>query len=318
MLSFLFSNLMNARLCPSCSSLIESESAFFCYSCGQELEAHASHEKEISPPPINLFREKQSNKKGFSPFILFLSALILVWLVSLSFYLARRDSLKGIPSPLSAEVKKDANELVSTAAALPIAPYDLTGSDLRDLIPAEARLLIQSRLPSLIIKGLLSEKQKDEFVKKTGLTVGEVLSFLDEDYLFARMDDGFLALFKVKDVDFVKKKIDEFSGEELLGEVFGNVLALSDSESVLKKTNAVFGKRALSLSQSSDFAEGLRRLPEFGQVLIYSQERDLIRHGLSLLFGDSILDQSLDSLSGSLFVISVVSGNAKITGVYGR
>jgi len=248
--------------------------------------------------------------------------VLLVLTVSLTMLLIRERPTQPqrlTLSPTQSERSLPSNEFVSTSSALPVAPFDFPGSDFASLIPSEATLYIQSRSPSLLLKRLLSESQQDEFREVSGLTFTEALSFLGDDYAYARGSEGFLFLSQVKDADFVKSKLSEFGKEEIRGELIGDILIVSDSDELLKAVKSVSAKSRLSLSQVNHFFDGRRQLPKSGQALIYSQGKE---EGLpevsKILFGKDIFGDIPVDLRGSIFVVESVLGSAKIVGVYGQ
>ncbi len=311
---------MNARLCPNCSALIESESAFFCYNCGQEITSPPPA-KAVTPPVIGA-KEPVRRRMGKSRLASVLLIVLLVLTVSLTMLLIRKrpiQSQRPALSPTQSERPLPSNEFVSTSSALPVAPFDFSTPDFASLVPSEATLYIQSRSPSLLLKRLLSQEQQDEFGKVSGLTFTEALSFLDDDYAYARGSEGFLFLSQVKDTDFVKSKLSEFGKEELLGELIGDILIVSDSDRLLKAVKSVSAKSRLSLSQVNHFFDGRRRLPKEGQALIYSEGKEGGLPEISkILFGKDIFGDTPVDLRGSVFVVESVFGSAKIVGVYGQ
>ena len=305
---------MNARLCPSCSSLVESESALFCYNCGSELIPAGHLEKSDSPKKLTAVVPEP--RQGSFP-LWVLAVLLLVLFVSMSFYLAKKNLLSAVPPATKATPKNLADEFTSTASALPIAPYDLKDVEFGKLVPAEASLFLQSRLPSLILGKMLSTSQKEEFGQKTGLTLTEAVSFLGDDYGFAQLPKGFLFLFKVKDESFIKTKLSEFPKEVLRGEMVGDTLAVSNSGTIIEAVKAVSQEKQLSLSQTNDFAEGRRRLGP-GQLFLYFKDRSLAQQTLRLIFGNGFLGDGLALLKGNAYVVDSVSGSARLVGVYGK
>lgn len=311
---------MNVRLCPNCSALIESESALFCYNCGQELAV--SHiavphpngsELPTQPTKVSAKRSPWSWLVIFPALLVILSGAILGW-----FVFNNKKIEQVTLSPTQDFSLPLANEYVSTVSALPVAPYNLAGVDFASLVPAPASLFIQSRTPALLLKRVLTDKNKEQFSKKTGLTLTEAFSFLSDDYAVAEMSEGFLFLSKVKDVDFVKAKIKEFSSEIIAGVVIDDILAVSDSPDILERVRSASSRKLLSLGQDAEFFESQRNLSKIGQALIFSRDQDSLKEGLRMLFGKEIINTALDQLKGKSFVIDSASGSAKIVGSYGK
>lgn len=311
---------MNARLCPNCSALIESASALFCYNCGQELPL--SH-TESSHAPASLINPtpKDAPKKSLIPIFVFLffASILILTITFLRQTVFKNEQIERTTlSPTQNSSLPPVNEYVSTVPALPVAPYSLEEAGFASLIPSEASLFIQSRTPALLLKRTLTEQNKEQFSKKTGLSLTEALSFLSDDYAYAKLPGGFLFLSKVKDVDFVKSKIREYSNEVIGGIVVGDVLAVSDSPDILNKVNLSSNRKLLSLEEDSEFFESRRNLPKIGQATIFSRDGDLFREGLVLLFGKDAINADLDQLKGRSFIIDSVSGSLKIIGSYGK
>lgn len=312
---------MNARLCPNCSALIESESALFCYNCGQELVvSHAEVPRSNIAVPLAQPTKVSSAKKSSGSRLVFSLLFLIVLALSIIGWFVFNDKkiervtlspTQSLPLPL-------ANESVSTVSALPVAPYNLAATDFASLVPREASLFIQSRTPGLLLKRMLTDKNKEEFTKKTGLTLTEALSFLGDDYVVAKISEGFLFLSKVKDVDFVKAKIKEYSNEVITGVVVDDVLAVSDSPDILDKVGFANSRKLLSLTQDSEFFESQRNLSKVGQALIFSRDKDILKEGLQMLFGKEIINADFDQLKGKSFVIDSASGSVKIVGSYGK
>ena len=312
---------MNARLCPNCSALIESESALFCYNCGQELVvSHAEVPRSNVDGPANQPAKVSSAKKSpGSRLVFFLLFLIVLFFSIIGWFVFNDKKIERVTlSPTQSTPLPLANEYVSTVSALPVAPYSLADTDFASLVPKEASLFIQSRTPALLLKRMLTDKNKEEFTKKTGLTLTEALSFLGDDYAVAEISEGFLFLSKVKDVDFVKAKVKEYSNEIITGVVVDGVLAVSDSPDILDKVNFASSRKLLSLTQDSEFFESQRNLSKVGQALIFSRDKDILKEGLQMLFGKEIINADLDQLQGKSFVIDSASGSVKIVGSYGK
>lgn len=311
---------MNARLCPNCSALIESESALFCYNCGQELvisHTDVPH-SNVDSLPAQPARASAKKSPG-SLLVLFLLFLIVLSGIILGWFVFNDKRIERVTlSPTQSVLPPLANEYVSTVSALPVAPYNLADIDFASLVPAQASLFIQSRTPALLLKRALTDKDKEQFSKKTGLTLTEALSFLGDDYAVAKMSEGFLFLSKVKDVDFVKVKIKEYSNEVIAGVVVDDVLAVSDSPDILDKVGLASSRKLLSLTQDSEFFESQRNLSKVGQALIFSRDKDSLNDGLQTLFGTEIVNTDLDQLKGKSFVIDSASGSTKIVGSYGK
>ncbi len=311
---------MNVRLCPNCSALIESESALFCYSCGQELAAsHTDVPYSNVAGPLTQPTKVSARKSPGSLLVIFfilpviLSGALLGWFVFNSKKIERAtlSPTQGASLPL-------ANEYVSTVSALPVAPYNLADTDFASLVPSQASLFIQSRSPALLLKRVLADKDKEQFSKKTGLTLTEAFSFLGDDYAVAEMPEGFLFLSKVRDVDFVKAKIKEYSNEIIAGVVIDDVLAVSDSPGILDKVISISSRKLLSLGQDTEFFESQRNLSKMGQALIFSRDQDLLKEGLRMLFGKEIINMDLEQLKGKSFIIDSAAGSVKIVGGYGK
>ena len=311
---------MNARLCPNCSALIESESALFCYNCGQELVVSHAEVPRSSVDPTNQPTKISSAKKSPGSRLVFsLLFLIVLSLSIIGWFVFNDKKIERVTlSPTQSTPLPLANEYVSTVSALPVAPYSLADTDFASLVPKEASLFIQSRTPALLLKRMLTDKNKEEFTKKTGLTLTEALSFLGDDYAVAEISEGFLFLSKVKDVDFVKAKVKEYSNEIITAVVVDDVLAVSDSPDILDKVNFASSRKLLSLTQDSEFFESQRNLSKVGQALIFSRDKDILKEGLQMLFGKEIINADLDQLQGKSFVIDSASGSAKIVGSYGK
>ena len=260
---------------------------------------------------------KKGARTSFLPIALFFLFLVAATALA-SFYLLKPPVSKQTLSPTQGSLIDRANEFTSTVSALPVVPFELSSVDFASLVPAEATLFVQSRLPSLILQRLLGEEQEEEFNKKTGLTLSEATSFLGDDYAFAKTPGGFLFLFKVKDGEFIRTKIAEFSKDVLKGGLFEDTLVVSDSSEVIKEAEAAFNRKALSLSQVNEFFESRRRLPKSGQIFIYSKDKEMVREGLQMVFGKDIAGENLSQLTGSSFVIDSALGSAKIIGVYER
>lgn len=310
---------MNARLCPKCQALIESESAFFCYNCGEVLAEPGSKTtspEETTEKPLPAEKKRRS---GWLVSLTLTTLTVAVLASGLVLFRIQKEALK--PSALSptqnSNLEPPANEFVSTVSAIPVAPFELTGNIFSDILPAEAAFFIRSRSPILLLRRVMSEKLGEEFTKKTGLTLNEAVSFIGEDYAYAEMTEGFAFLSKVKDTDFIRAKLTEFSKEEVRGQLLDDILVVSNSNEILKKVSQAAKKTTLPLSQLTDFSEGRRRLPETGQAFIYTKDSDSLKKALNIFFGGG-LDEASVKLQGKAFVVDSVSGSLKITGVYGK
>src|SRR3989344_3914926 len=89
---------MSVRICPRCSTLIESRSAIFCYNCGQELSrpdggGNASDPaKEISPKTTRT----RKPSIGVIFLLLFVSFLFSVLIISLLYFRVKGNRLPSV------------------------------------------------------------------------------------------------------------------------------------------------------------------------------------------------------------------------------
>lgn len=311
---------MNARLCPHCSALIESESALFCYSCGGELELPSRPDSSAvikeAPTPSWGGQAPRSLWPAASLFLLFLGVSFAAFYL-IFFHRERVGIRPGALSPTQPSVIPLTNEFVSTVSALPVSPFDLSRPTFSEIVPADVPVFWQSRSPVILLRRLLGESEKEDLAEVTGLTLDEAVSFLDEDYAFIGSESGSAFLARVKDSDFVKAKIAEAVDTRVKARLFGDRLVVSDSESVLKEISSVVGKSKLSLWQKTEFFDGLRQLPKVGQALIYVQKSSLLPGFLDRIFDSALFEGGLTGLSGQTFILDSSLGSVKVTGIYG-
>ncbi len=296
---------MSVHLCPRCSTLIESESALFCYNCGQELERGF----ELLNPSLQTPVLKTSSRSVFwlgPPFL-----LLLLLLLSLSlFYLSRKMELSPPTAPRSSN-----NEFISTVSALPISPFAFGKYQFGSLSPATVEFYLESSNPKIFLEKLFGEKERRELEEKVGLNLSEISSFFEPNFAYIKSATGSAFLTVGKDLDFLKDRTNKFGRQERLhSRVLSNYFVVSDSLSLLAEIESVYQKTDLPLSLTARYREVQKALPPEGQIFVQATDVESLKAALGVYFNGK-LDSAFESLRGSSFVITVVGGSTVVRGL---
>ena len=299
---------MSVRICPRCSTLIESKSAIFCYNCGQELN-HTSVSGDAVVSAGVPKAPKKSGGRTSLPVFIFLTFLLAVLLFGSLLYLqiSRTKSSGALLRPSS-------NEFVSTVSALPVSPFSFGKQNFASLTPASVDLYLEGSNPELFLERVLSPANKKSLESKVGLNLDEMTSFFEGEFAYVESSGSAAMIGVGKDMDFLKDRAAKLSGESLKVQVLDQYFAVSNSDNLLKDIGAAYKKTTLPLSLTAKFQETLRHLPSAGQVLIYSENLDDALLAFRLYFGFK-LDLAVSSLRGTSFVVNGISGSTVIKGL---
>lgn len=301
---------MSVRICPRCSTLIESRSAIFCYNCGQELarpdagEALGVSAKGVLPRTSGA--EKPS--VGINFFLLLVPFLIFILLFSV-LYLRTRGNLVS-----SVLLKPTSNEFVSTISALPVSPVNFGKYNFGSLVPASAELYLESYNPKLFLEKLLDSQDQRDLESKVGLSLDEITSFVEPEFAFVESSSSAALIVVGKDLDFLNSRADKISDPKFKTLSVDSYFIISNSESFLREISLTQAKSVLSLASLAKFQESLKNLPKNGQILLYSSSLERSILALRIYFGH-FLDLAVSSLSGTSFVVSADAGNVVIRGL---
>lgn len=300
---------MSVRICPRCSTLIESQSAIFCYNCGQELNHAPASNDLVLTPQVDITAKKDTKRKSNIPILTFLTIFLAILLFISLVYLGAFRYKSNAPL-----LRPSSNEFVSTISALPISPFNFGKQNFASLTPVSIDLYLESSNPKLFLDRFLSTGDKKSLESKVGLNLDEMTSFFDPEFAYVE-SSGSAALAMVgKDLDFLKDRAAKLSGERLKIQLLDQYFIVSNSSSLLRDMENAYKKVALPLVLMSNFQETVRHLPGTGQVLIYSQSIESARSALSYYFGNR-LNLAVSSLSGTSFVINGLSGSTVIRGL---
>lgn len=306
--------MSGGRLCPRCSTLIESGSAIFCYNCGQELLSSAA---PTEPADEILPEKKISPSQRPSPFQLFL--IIFTFCLSLGllffFFLWRFNNGR----PRGPVLKPTANDFVSTISALPQAPVNFGKEAYPALTPATADLYLEGgSLKNFLLKFLDGQSQK-RLENHLGLTLEEAISFSEPSFAFIKSASASALLTRSRDLEFVKSRLSKLQEgpalENLQVDLVGDVLVVTDSATFLRDIRQTSQKSQLSLSMTAGFLETSKKLPREGQLFIYSSNLENVFRVLKIFFGPG-LESAVGSLRGTAFVVSNRSGSVVLEGIH--
>lgn len=309
---------MSVRVCSQCSALVKSDLALFCYNCGAEFERREKVESETEPSPVITppLAIKSKRSHWIWPLTSFLIFLTFFLILQFHFFSSQVKKIVSPPTLKQAD-SSGWREFVSTSSALPVSPYDLTEFSFASLIPADAQLFIQSRLPMILLRKMISEEDGKKLTKITGLSLGEAVSFLADDYAYARIPEGSAFLGRIKSPEFVKSKITELTASPLSARVLSDILVVSGSSKTIEAILAVDKKSRLSLNQVAAFTEGRRNLPKFGQLVVYASDKNERTRFMTLIFGEAVGDV-LETVPGEVWLIDNALGSLRITSAYER
>ena len=304
---------MSVRICPRCSTLIESASAIFCYNCGQELGHSGTSETTGKPKAIFSKPHEYVRKKGSSfYFFLFLIPILILFLVVSVFYLlAIRKSLQ---TPL---LKPSSNEFVSTVSALPISPVKFGKYDFASIVPASASLYLEGNNLRLFLDKFLGSEDKKNVESKVGLNLDEVSSFFEPEFALVASPSSIALIGIGKDSDFLKERSLKLAREKIKSQVMDQYFVVSDSEPLLRDIQNTYKKISLSLTMTAKYQETVKHLPDLGQILIYSENLESTMFALKMYFGEK-LRSPISFLSGTSFVITAGNGSTVIKGINGN
>lgn len=307
--------MSGGRLCPRCSTLIESSSAVFCYTCGQEMP-NSSFSQTLTVAEAPTEKQIRPTKKFLSRrfFLVFFTLL-----VSLGFFIlllfSRFKSVNHSPNIL----KPTANDFVSTVSALPQATINFGKDTYTSLTPAATKLYLEGGSLKNFLAKFLDGASQRLLEERLGLTLEETVSFFDPSFAFIKSASGSALLAQSRDREFVKSRITKMQKDgglkNLQIDLLGEVLVVSDSLNFLNDIRAASQKTQLSLSMTAQFLETLKKLPRQGQLLIYSSDIESVYLTLKIFFGPN-LENALNSLRGTSFVISSRSGSVVLVGIH--
>lgn len=301
---------MSIRLCPRCSTLIESGTSIFCYNCGQELPRPAPREEVVdsSKTPVRVIKKKSAGKRNLR--LTLFSAALLSVLLALS--LLYSTVIRG--RNLGSFQKDSVNEYVSTISALPVSPYSFGRQSLASLAPANVTLYLESSNPKLFLQKRLGPTGRALLETKVGLNLDEIASFFETEFAYIEASNSAALIGVGKDPEFLKERAGKLSGEKIKAQVLDNYFVVATSATLLKDVEGAYKKTALPLTLTAKFQETLRRLPREGQLLIYGESQDDARAALRYYFGNK-LSAAFTALSGTSFVVNGVSGSTVIKGL---
>jgi|GEM_PF-3753815 len=301
---------MSVRICPRCSTLIESRSAIFCYNCGQEL----SRASIPSGGLASASSYSKSSKKAISQrvtifFLVLLTSVLTVLLFASFVYFGafKTENYKAIIRPSS-------NEFVSTVSALPISPFGFGKQNFTSITPNSVDLYLESSNPKLFLERVLSAGDKKILESKVGLNLDEITSFFEPEFAYVESSSSAAVLGVGKDLEFLSNRSTKLSGEKVKTLVLDQFFIVSSSDDLLRGIENAYKKVTIPLSLTAKFQETVKHLPTSGQVLIYSESLDSTLAAFKYYFG-SKLNLAVASLSGTSFVINGVSGSTVIKGL---
>lgn len=301
---------MSVRICPRCSTLIESGSAIFCYNCGQELEHFSPSSIQARVPPEFLVKSLKSSKgsKRFVFFLIVVPALLMILIFSLVYLRARPVFYAPIPaSPL-------VNEFESTISALPISPFNFGKYNFASLVPADADLYLESYNQKLFLEKLLESKTLKDVQDQVGLNLEETTSFFEPEFAYVESSSSAALIGVAKDLEFLKSRSAKISDPRVKWLAADPFFVIANSSAFLKEIENTSQAKSLSLSSLAKFRESLKNLPPQGQILIYTTTSAQKLSAFQIFFGHN-LDAVLSLLKGQSFVVTAMKGSVLVKGL---
>lgn len=292
--------MLRLRICPQCGNKVESLTACFCYHCGAELPALSKERKEEDTNEEEVLKGESKRGHLFS-FKLLGIFLIFVLALLLAGIFAARVFFSSV-SQTQLESRHSQNEVVIENFGLPTAEYSFGQGKFSEIVPARVDLFLEGRLPSVVLRKLLSSSDKEEFKKRVGLELEEAQSYLEEEFAIIREATASAFLGKIKARDFVEKKVEEIKRANgslnFKPYIFLNYLVITNSADFYTQIEEAGRKLRLNLKMLATFAEGRRLLPKKGQIFIFVAEKKFLKD-ITSLFGE---DQT-PKLKGKTFVV---------------
>lgn len=299
---------MSVRICPRCSTPIESATAVFCYHCGQELAELAFVEERSSPASTSTRRLAPPNKS------LIFSLVLLFWLILVLsgaiFWSAQGRFEPKLKKPVGGAFSSlDQKSFVATFSALPIAPANFDLLSYAALAPATSDLFLTGFGLKYFLTQLLSREQVKTTEALVGLNTDEIVSFFENNFAHLRQASRSALLLTGKDPEFIKSRLAKIPTSFGRSFVFSAQVILSDDETFLKEIKATADGTNLSLAQTARFQEAVKDLPRQGQFFILGRLPADLFVPLEIYFGPSVFD-SVKTLKGLALVVSAQGGNA--------
>jgi len=245
------------RVCPKCKNTVNSPKALFCYFCGAELE-------EQRVEVVKLKEEKPRSKKSYLNRLIL--PFIILSIISIGFFayyklFASKKPAEQFASPVEEE-KSLKFEIDLSNKKIKLSSGDLATKVLSQIIPVSASTFVVLNVSKL-----------------TGLTVDEIASFLEPSFGLAFRNGSFAFIAKMKNKEFVEKKVSEISTKDtnIYIEVVDEYLVVTNDVNLLNEIQNVNKELSLSLANDAFFVESTKDLSTEGVALVFFRDLNQVK-----------------------------------------
>ena len=262
------------RVCPKCKNTVNSPKALFCYFCGAELE-------EQRVEVVKLKEEKPRSKKSYLNRLIL--PFIILSIISIGFFayyklFASKKPAEQFASPVEEE-KSLKFEIDLSNKKIKLSSGDLATKVLSQIIPVSASTFVVLNEPGEFYKNYVEEKSEIDVSKLTGLTVDEIASFLEPSFGLAFRNGSFAFIAKMKNKEFVEKKVSEISTKDtnIYIEVVDEYLVVTNDVNLLNEIQNVNKELSLSLANDAFFVESTKDLSTEGVALVFFRDLNQVK-----------------------------------------
>lgn len=307
--------MLRLRICPQCSNKVESLTALFCYHCGAELpEATA---KEAGKEEKKVPDDKQKVGIRFSNWKLLVSFFLLLSILLVGIILLRASPSQGFKMPQGSQLPP--NEVLFKGTGLTQEGAVFGKGGFAEITPAEIDLFLEGRRPSFFLSRFLSEEEERLFERIVGLSLEEAQSYLEDDFALVRQATASAFLGRVKDKNFVEKKVKAVEALEekpnFKPHLLKDFLIITNSSDLYRQIEEASRKLKLNLSLSAPFAEARKALPEEGQAFVFAAEKNVLADVFAAFFGREFNQERFEKLKGTAFVFLPKEEGVLVKGV---
>ena len=268
-------------------------------------------QKEIVRVPPSVKKSGTARRVSW-PFFIFL--FILFGLTLFLFTVKKRDPLSSGDQPTVTPkiVKFGAFHWNNPEYPFALAEY-------AQLVPAKVDLYFESRGLADFFKIILAKESQKQLETILGLDLTEAESYFEGTFAFVQQSTASAVLAKIKDRDFVEKKMKEIEAagapKEFQFILIGEDLIVSDSPPFLAEIKEVSRRERLNLNLSAAFAEGARNLPGRGQAFIFAPNRPGLLAFIKQIVGSDYNEIKSLQLKGSAFILEATGGESSFRGI---
>ena len=284
------------RICPECENIVNSPKALFCYFCGTQLE-----EQQVEVAILK--EEKSSPKKRYSKrFILLFVTVPIIFIGFFTYYkfFASKKPVEQFSSPVEEEQSlKFEIDLSNEKISLPSG--SLATKALSQIVPVSVSTFVVLNEPGEVYRSYVEEKSEIDVSELTDLTVDEVASFLEPSFGLAFRNDSFAFIAKMKNKEFIEKKVSEISTNEvnIYIEVVDDYLVITNDVNLLNEIQNVNKELSLSLASDAFFVESTKDLSSDGAALVFFRDLNQVK----LLLENLVSIEKFEAKGRNAFVV---------------